>query len=248
MSGFSPCLVAPVYNHGALAQRLAGDTQDLGLMLFLIDDASTVETASLEAAATLSHVRLLRHEKNQGKGGAVMTGLRAAYGAGFTHALQIDADGQHAAGDIPAFLSLAKAEPDAVICGRPVFDKTVPLSRLIGRYVTHVWIWIETLSLDIKDSMCGFRVYPLGRTIAVLDSASLGRRMDFDPEILVRLHWTGVSVRFFPTKVVYLEGGRSNFRLVSDNWLITCMHTRLFFGMLLRLPQLFVRRLFAERP
>ena len=243
MSEFRPCIVVPVYNHGVSAARLTARLADFDLKIFLIDDGSTLETEAIDGAAATSMVELVRHKGNQGKGGAVMTGLRAAKIAGFTHAVQIDADGQHAIEDISDFLKRAEVEPDAVICGCPIYDASVPLGRRVGRYLTHAWVWIETLSFGIKDSMCGFRVYPLSSTVPVLDQAGLGRRMDFDPEILVRLAWKGVPIRSVPTKVIYPEGGRSNFRLVADNWLITLMHTRLFFGMLLRFPRLIAQKL-----
>ena len=84
--------------------------------------------------------------------------------------------------------------------------------------------------------MCGFRVYPLATTVPLLERARLGSRMDFDIEILVRLHWLGVPLRWVPTTVSYPPGGASHFRLRLDNALITRAHTVLFFGMLLRTP------------
>jgi hypothetical protein len=118
----------------------------------------------------------------------------------------------------------------------------VPRSRLLARYATHVWVWINTLSIDIRDSMCGFRVYPLPAVVSLIDSARLGRRMDFDPEVLVRLHWRGVAIVNRPTRVTYPSDGVSHFRLWQDNALISGMHARLFFGMALRLPWLLWRR------
>ena len=136
--------------------------------------------------------------------------------------------------------------PDAVISGCPVYDQSVPKGRLYGRYLTHVWVWINTLSLQIRDSMCGFRVYPLAATLALLNRAQIGRRMDFDVEILVRLHWQGVPIRNRPTRVIYPEDGVSHFQLWRDNARISKMHARLFFGMLLRMPQLLWRKLDAR--
>jgi len=164
---------------------------------------------------------------------------------GYSHALQIDADGQHDVRDIPAFLAASVAQPDSVICGCPVYDASVPKGRLYGRYLTHVWVWINTLSFDIKDSMCGFRVYPLEPTVALIDATAIGRRMDFDVEVLVRLYWRGVGVVNQPTHVSYPSDGISHFRVWLDNVLISRMHTQLFFGMLLRLPALLWRKVRA---
>jgi glycosyltransferase involved in cell wall biosynthesis len=233
---FLPCIVVPVFNHGDGAVALMAHFDPLGLAVFFVNDGSTDDTASrlADIAGRYPAVRVIERPDNGGKGVAVVSGLRAAHDEGFSHALQIDADGQHDARDIPRFLAAAEVHPDAVIAGQPEFDDSIPAGRLIGRYLTHVWVWIETLSFTIRDSMCGFRVYPLAAVIRVLDRARLGRRMDFDPEILVRLHWDGVRILPLPTRVIYPEGGTSHFRLWLDNWLITRMHTRLVFGMIWR--------------
>lgn len=98
-------------------------------------------------------VTLIRLAENAGKGAAVMRGLQAAADAGFSHAVQVDADGQHAIEDIPKLLALAEQHPAALISGQPIYDDSIPRSRLYGRWITHVWVWIETLSLQLKDSM-----------------------------------------------------------------------------------------------
>ena len=168
--------------------------------------------------------------------------LREAGRRGYSHALQIDADGQHDPADVPRFLAMARETPGAVINGRPVYDASVPRGRLYGRYATHIWVWINTLSFEIRDSMCGFRVYPLAPTLALLQRERIGQRMDFDTEILVRLHWRGVRVRNLETRVTYPSDGVSHFDIWRDNVRISRMHARLFFGMLTRLPRLLARK------
>jgi glycosyltransferase involved in cell wall biosynthesis len=216
-----------------------------GVPCILVDDGSNLPCAQVLDQLIISNqgkIQLCRHEKNCGKGAAVMTGMAFAANAGYTHALQIDADGQHQVADIPKFLALAASHPSAVIAGHPVYDKSVPLIRLYARYLTHIWVWINTLSFNIKDSMCGFRVYPLSMVTALAARQKIGRRMNFDTEILVRLYWDGVDVFNVPTRVAYPIDGVSHFRVWLDNALITRMHTVLFFGMLMRIPALLVRK------
>ena len=242
-TAFRPVAVIPVYNHGEAVGAVVANVRSHGLRCILVDDGSSADCAAvLDALAQAPDVTLVRLALNQGKGGAMMAGLRAAAAAGHSHALQIDADGQHDARDIPRFLASADAQPDAVICGTPVYDESVPKARLIGRYATHIWVWINSLSLEIRDSMCGFRVYPLAPVVRLIDEARLGRRMDFDPEVLVRLHWRGMKIVSLPTRVTYPQDGLSHFRLGLDNWLITKMHARLAVGMLLRSPMLLWRK------
>ncbi|HBZ6044182.1 TPA: glycosyltransferase family 2 protein, partial [Escherichia coli] len=125
---------------------------------------------------------------------------------------------------------------------QPIYDDSIPRSRLYGRWVTHVWVWIETLSLQLKDSMCGFRVYPVAPTLQLAKYATIGKRMDFDTEVMVRLYWQGNTSYFVPTRVTYPQDGLSHFDALKDNVRISLMHTRLFFGMLPRIPSLLMRR------
>jgi glycosyltransferase involved in cell wall biosynthesis len=241
---FKPWIVVPVYNHEHAIGVTVEHLLPYGVPVLLVDDGSGDSCAAALRALAERHpgrVSLLRLDQNGGKGAAVIAGMRQAAALGASHVLQIDADGQHDTADVPRFLAEAAAHPDAVINGRPLYDESVPTGRLIGRYATHVWVWINTLSLDIADSMCGFRVYPLAATLALLDREYVGRRMDFDIEVIVRLHWAAVPIRTVPTKVTYPLDGVSHFRMWRDNARISDMHTRLFFGMLWRLPHLLLR-------
>ena len=239
-----PCILIPCYNHGAMMASVLARLESCGLPCLIVDDGSE-ESTRLELERLASQhpqVTLIRLPDNAGKGAAVILGLQESARAGFTHAVQVDADGQHAIEDIPKLLALAERHPDALISGQPIYDDSIPRSRLYGRWVTHVWVWIETLSLALKDSMCGFRVYPIAPTLKLAERATLGKRMDFDTEVMVRLYWQGNTSYFVPTRVTYPHDGLSHFDALKDNVRISLMHTRLFFGMLPRIPSLLMRR------
>jgi glycosyltransferase involved in cell wall biosynthesis len=242
---FKPCFVIPVYNHEHAIAGVVAGLLPHGLHCVLVDDGSRRECAAELARLAAAHpqqVTLVTHEVNQGKGGAVMTGFHSAAHLGYTHALQVDADGQHNLDDVAGFLASAAERPDALVVGYPIYDQSVPKGRLYGRYATHIWVWINTLSLQIKDSMCGFRVYPLQPVLALMARQRLGLRMNFDIEILVRLFWEGVPMVNRATRVGYPADGVSHFQVWRDNVLISRMHARLFFGMLWRAPRLLARR------
>ncbi|OTG80913.1 glycosyl transferase [Acinetobacter sp. ANC 5054] len=234
------CFVIPVYNHPHYLAALTAHLNVFQLPIIMVNDGSNAEcTAVLRSlAADNPLLDLVEHEVNQGKGGAVMTGLQHAYKKGYSHALQLDSDGQHDWNDIQCFLDASKQHPEAMVIGQPVFDATVPKKRLYGRYATHIWVWINSLSFEIKDSMCGFRVYPLAQTVKVLNSAKFQPRMGFDSEILVRLKWENVHFVNVPTRVIYPEDGISHFNVWRDNLGMARAHSRLLGGMLLRLPKL----------
>lgn len=241
-SSYNACFLIPCFNHGATMPAVVSSLLNFELPIIIVDDGSELETKQfLTPLADSPSVTLVTLEQNQGKGGAVKAGIKRAQELGFSHAIQIDADGQHDLEALPALIQASQAKPMRLISGQPIYDESVPKARLYGRYATHIWVWIETLSLSIKDSMCGFRAYPIDKTQTVLNKYDVGSRMDFDIEILVRLYWEGCDIDFVETRVIYPENGISHFDALWDNVKISWMHTRLFFGMLPRAPKLIAR-------
>ncbi len=214
-----------------------------GLPAILVDDGSCAESVKCLTAIADAEPWLTLHccALNRGKGAALQTGVEVASRKGFSHVLQIDADGQHDLGRVPALVDLSAQHPQAIVSGKPVFDASVPRSRLYGRQITNWWVRVETWSADIRDAMCGFRVYPVKEFLALCGSVRLRPRMQFDTEILVHAHWRGQRILQLPVKVAYPASGLSHFRLFRDNLLITSMHCRLVFGMIIRIPRLLAK-------
>ena len=244
MSNIRQGAVIPVYNHGTTAGPIVDFLVEHHIHVIIVDDGSYLKSKAALAKIEEKYpddVTLLTLPENQGKGAAVMIGMEMASKLGLTHVLQIDADGQHDINRVIPFFELSEAHQDALICGYPVYDETVPKNRLTGRRITNTMIAIETLGSGIRDGMCGFRVYPVESTLKIRKKLAFPR-MGFDIDVLVKLYWSGVPVIDSPVKVTYPEGGTSNFRMVHDNIEISLVHTRLFFGMLLRLPKLIALR------
>ncbi len=241
----SYCLLIPHYNHHHQLIRFLPKLIVTGIPCVIVDDGSSEESNQiLQTALTdCPQVHLFLQRRNRGKGGAVKAGFYHARSLGFTHAIQIDADGQHNLDDLPEFIRISQEHPSAVICGKPVFDESVPKARLYGRKVTDFWVALETLSLKIKDGLCGFRVYPLSETENILDRYFLSNRMDFDTEFLVKAVWSTTPLIFVKTKVIYPEQNISHFNYLRDNLQLIKLHARLMFGMLMRLPLLLWHRL-----
>jgi len=236
--------VVPVYRHGETAGPLAEKLAATGLPVILVDDGNDGQTKEIlaEWQKKIPSVVLVSLKKNIGKGGAVAKGFEKAAELALTHVFQIDADGQHDTAMVGFFLEESAKNPDKVICGFPLFDSNAPKSRVAGRKFSNFWAAVVTLSKELKDVLCGFRVYPLDAALTITRDPFMDRRMGFDAEILVRLYWKKVFPVFHPIKVSYPSGGVSNFRVFQDNLRISWMFTRLCAGMLLRFPMLIMLR------
>jgi polyprenyl-phospho-N-acetylgalactosaminyl synthase len=230
------CVIIPTYNNPGTLARVVNNVRRHIPSIIVVDDGSGHEAKAVAAQLAKDGLAQVHYrEENGGKGAAVYTGLELARAAGYSHALQVDADGQHDLDDIPAFLHASAAAPEALVLGQPIFDSSAPTSRRLGRKVSIFWCMIETLSVAIGDPLCGYRVYPVAEALAANPT---GRRMDFDPEIAVRMKWDGAPIRHVRTKVRYLAaeaGGVSHYRGFHDTWLISMMHTRLCVIGILRL-------------
>jgi glycosyltransferase involved in cell wall biosynthesis len=231
-------VLLPSYNTGArLIEVVAEVLRNWRPVLVVIDGSTDESVQPLRALARVEPgLSVLERPRNSGKGAAVLAGLAAARDRGFTHALVMDADGQHPAAGIAGFMEASRNHPGAMILGRPVFGPDVPFERLHGRKLTIGLVRIATLGAAIADPLFGFRVYPVAPLLAVLGPRGGGRRYDFDTEAAVRLFWSGVQPVNLPSPVRYFtraEGGVSHFHYVRDNLVLAWMHARLISEMLL---------------
>lgn len=237
MPEFRPCALIPTYNNPRTVREVVLRVREHLPDVVVVDDGSADEgRRAVEGLAADGLAHAHRRAQNGGKGAAVKTGFEVARGLGYTHALQVDADGQHDLSDIPRLLQAARERPEALILGAPIYDASAPKGRLVARKITLFWTDFEAGRGVIADPMCGFRVYPLAAALAI---GRTGDRMDFDIEVAVKIAWLGVPVINVPTKVRYLtasEGGVSHFRMVEDNLRIGWLHTRLSFQRVMVLP------------
>jgi glycosyltransferase involved in cell wall biosynthesis len=234
---FRPCAVVPCYNHHTHVNAVVKALRDADLPVVIVDDGSDELTSHVLSRISTGTecVTLIRHQSNKGKGAAVKSGLWWAARSGFTHIVQIDADGQHALCDVSRFLRMAEENPRSIIAGVPLFDSSAPFVRKWGRLFSVIVVWLETRSRAVRDPLCGFRVYPVQPALRVISRTKIGNRMEFDPEILVRMMWAGVPVRSLETRVIYPAGNSSNFRYVQDNLTMVVLHARLLTRSLFRL-------------
>lgn len=229
-------LLLPSYNTGprlrAVVEEALRHWQPVVVVIDGSDDGS--ELALLALARSDPQLTVLVQPRNAGKGAAVLAGATWARQRGFTHALTMDADGQHVPEHIGRFMEISRRRPEALVLGKPIFPPNVPRERLHGRKISVGLVRCAILGAGIDDPLFGFRVYPLAPLLDVLGARSTARRYDFDAEAAVRLVWAGVPPVNVPAPVRYFsraEGGVSHFHYVRDNVTLARMHTRLLFGM-----------------
>lgn len=229
-------VVIPCYEHGHTVGAVVDALAPLGLPCLVVDDGSGPATREALEALAKRHafLEVERLPHNAGKGAALKTGFRAALARGWDGAVQLDADGQHDPADVPRFVRAMQRNPGALVLGVPVFDASVPRARLYARQLSRGLVWLACLSRVVPDPLCGFRGVPLAPTVRLLDRTATGDRMDFEPELAVRLVWEGVRVVTLPTRVVYPAGGVSHFSLARDYPRLALLYTRLVTGMLPR--------------
>jgi glycosyltransferase involved in cell wall biosynthesis len=228
-------VLIPAFNPGRLLAATALGALESWGEVWVVVDGSTDGSHDTLVHGGRPGLRVIVLPGNGGKGRAVLEGSRLALASGFTHALVMDADGQHPAARISDFMGASADSPDAVICGRPVFGPEAPRARLYGRKLSVGLVHMETAGKGAADPLFGFRVYPLAPLIAVLGATRGARRYDFDPEVAVRLAWAGTPAINLDAECVYVSperGGVSHFRYLRDNITMVAMHARLIFALL----------------
>ncbi len=236
--------VIPVYNHGSTLEVVVSALQKYSLPIIIVDDGNDETNKAFIDLVIQKYpdIILIVNKHNKGKGYSVCKAVKEAHKLGITHLFQIDADGQHDTQKCELFLEESKAHPEALICGYPEFDSTVPESRREGRKISKNYAEFVTLSKGcIKDAMCGYRIYPVEPFYKILKWHRIDSHMGFDTEIQVRMIWANVPVIYHHVHVSYPVDGKSNFRMVRDNIHISFMFARLTIGMLFHLPSLIKR-------
>lgn len=218
-----PCVVIPVYNHASTLPAVVEEAQRY-VPVFVVDDGSTDGVA--DWLRTRENLRWVRHEVNRGKGEALRTGFRLAQESGFTHAITLDADGQHRPAQIPEFARRCRERPDAVLVGvRDFHAAGAPSDRHWANRISNFWFWAAT-GVRLGDTQCGYRAYPLEWVTQV---ATRTGRYGYELELLVRASWMDRPLVPVPVDVLYNEQTvkGSHFRPVVDCLRIARLNTRL---------------------
>lgn len=224
--------VIPVFNHaGTLADVVRRAREYLPVLV--VDDGSTDWTPELQNTLQSLGANLVRHQRNEGKGAAILTALREADAANVDYIITVDADGQHYPEDLPKFISTIESlQQETLLVGSREFGPEIPKSSRFGRSFANFWFRLES-GAKCADCQSGFRAYPV-KAISRLNFA--GKRYSFEAEVLARSSWGGVKVQDIPIKVLYPKDRISHFDKFKDNLRLTAIHTRLVLRRLVPWP------------
>ena len=232
------CIIIPTYNNCRTVADVVERSLAVCKEVIVVNDGSTDQTS--QVLSDLG-VTVLTHERNRGKGQALKTGLKYAAAHGYTHAVTIDADGQHFPEDIPVLMEASEGNPNDLIVGcRNLTSDNMPRGNTFANRFSNFWFRLQTTQ-KLDDTQSGFRIYPLD---AIYGLWLLTSRYEAELELMVYAAWHGVRMRGVPVRVLYQpEGERvSHFRPFRDFFRITVLNTFLCFGaVLVGIPLFLVR-------
>ncbi len=236
------CVVIPTYNNAGSLRDVVVRTREIMDTVIVVNDGSTDDIAG---ALDDLDVVLVEHSENRGKGVALKSGFAKAVELGYSHAVALDADGQHFPDDIPTLIEKSVANPDAVIIGaRDMSGVHVPTRSNVGKALSNFWLKAAS-GQSCDDTQSGFRVYPLKHVMRIF---CFTRRFTWECEALTRLAWGGCPVLNVPISVYYPPADErvSHFRPIVDNARFTCLY--LFLNLTHLLIPLPHRRLVNREP
>ena len=211
------CAVIPTYNNDRTVADVVRGVLRQGLPVLVVDDGSTDDAAQqLEGL----DIKVLRHERNRGKGRALKTGLEAARSFGYRFALTIDADGQHDPADIPALVAAA-GERTLVVGSRNIAAEGMSSGSTFANRFSNFWFTVQT-GRKLPDTQTGYRIYPLEDLPSL---KLLTSRYEAELTLLVFSAWKNLRLVPVPVRVYYPEDRVSHFRPFADFFRISVLNT-----------------------
>jgi glycosyltransferase involved in cell wall biosynthesis len=235
------CVIIPVFNSEKLIANVIKSVLQYTEYLIVVNDGSTDRT--LDVLNTFSEITLVSYAKNRGKGYALQQGFLCALNLGFTHAITMDADGQHLTSDLEIMTKTAEHNPNAMIVGSRKFDNpNMPQGNVFANNFSNFWFAVQT-GQKLPDTQTGFRVYPLHKMGKM---RLFTKRYEAELEMLVRCTWRNISIVSQPINVYYppINERVSHFRAGKDFFRISILNTALcFFAVIYGYPSMFLRKI-----
>lgn len=222
------CVIIPTYNNAGTIKQVVEDVLQYCQHVIVVNDGSTDHTMEILHHSALP-IEILSYQKNKGKGHALVEGFRVAISKGYTHAITIDADGQHFAADIPNLINELERCTNGIIVGcRNLSEENMPRKNTFANRFSNFWFYLQT-GINLSDTQSGYRLYTLSslRGLSLITS-----RYEAELELLVLAAWAGIKITSVPVRVYYppVDERVSHFRPVYDFFRISLLNTFLCIG------------------
>jgi hypothetical protein len=192
--------IIPAFEEGRRIGSVVLQTKPYVDEVLVVDDGSHDDTARVAYAAG---ARVIRHDRNEGKGSALNTGLVHARQLGATAVVLIDGDGQHRAEEIPIVLGpVLCGEADVVVGSRYLQSQAhVPRHRVLGHKALN-WLTGIVSGVHLSDSQNGFRALSR-RALDAFWFCSQGFSVESEMQFLIREH--GLCFVEAPVTTLYCD-------------------------------------------
>ena len=213
-------LIIPVFQPGDRLEKLIRELAQEFRSLVVVDDGSTENTDRFDFLAEIANAKLLRHDRNRGKGAALKTAFAEILRApdAVEAVVTADGDGQHLMKDILAVADATLANPDAITFGVRQFAGRVPFRSRLGNLWTELEFFLLT-RCRIPDTQTGLRGIPFGLLPAI--AALPGERYEYESRMLVAATRLKAKPVLIPIETVYLDGNSSSHYRPLRDTLIT---------------------------
>lgn len=233
--GQKVCVVVPAYNEESQIARVIDTMPSCVDKIIIIDDCSKDKTSEVVRAHpenAAGRIQLIRHEENQGVGGAIASGYKWARDNGYNIAVVMAGDAQMDPDDLPALLNpvvddIADYSKGNRLVTGEAFRK-IPKIRFFGNSALSLLTKIASGYWGIADSQTGYTAIN-ARALAAIDWDSMYKRYGQPNDVLVKLNVMGMRVVDVPIEPVYNVGEKSKIKVRKVLFTISWLLVRLFF-------------------
>ena len=200
-----------------------------GAAIIVVDDGSTDGTAAAAATGVgVGAATVLVHDRNQGKGAALIEGIGRAVADGAEIVATMDADGQHAPEWLPRLVAPLKSQEADLVLGARARDGTMPLARRATNWLS-ARVASRVAGSRIPDAQTGFRAFTRKVAVALQPRLESYRGYDYEAVFLLAALRAGFRVVSIEVPTIYTSAP-SHFRHLGDGWKVARVFARYFRG------------------
>ena len=230
----SIAVIVPAYNEETQIGKVIETMPDYVDKIVIIDDVSRDRTIKVIEKYTEINgkIVLIKHEKNQGVGGAIASGYKWARDKNYDVAVVMAGDGQMSPEDLPAILDpVANGEIDYSKGNRLITGeayKKIPKARYFGNSILSLLTKIASGYWHIADSQCGYTAINK-KVLNTINWDEMYKDFGQPNDLLVRLNVYDFKVRDVKIKPIYGKGERSGIKIRKVIFTISWLLMKSFF-------------------